>query len=51
LDDNNEIAYDRHGRATILPGVGERLATQRLCATAGMGRFIWAADYFGWPKP
>jgi histidinol phosphatase-like enzyme len=27
LDNNNEIAYDRHGRATILPGVRERLST------------------------
>lgn len=135
LDNNDEIAYDRHGRVTILPGVRERLAAlagtpvfvvtnqagiaegtltterfsdfctqlsaatahavtgyaacthsrdagcecrkpkpglitslarthridlpasimigdtdtdQRLSAAAGIGRFIWAADYFGW---
>jgi D-glycero-D-manno-heptose 1,7-bisphosphate phosphatase len=27
LDDHDEIAYDRHGRVTIQPGVPERLAT------------------------
>ena len=26
LDDHDEIAYDEHGRVTILPGVRERLA-------------------------
>ena len=35
LDDHNEIAYDEHGRVTILPGVRQRLA-----ALAGTPVFV-----------
>jgi D-glycero-D-manno-heptose 1,7-bisphosphate phosphatase len=35
LDDHDEIAYDEHGRVTILPGVPERLA-----ALAGTPVFV-----------
>ena len=35
LDGHDEIAYDRHGRVTILPGVRERLA-----ALAGTPVFV-----------